>query len=119
MWRSIGTLPRPSSPRRWTESRDERISPAMTGKALPSIALLALAACQPAAERKAAEPASSESAVEPPAAPSPDEGGDLIVSPEQLAGEYRVAGVGGHGIDLPYAITASITADTIHLTADC
>jgi hypothetical protein len=27
--------------------------------------------------------------------------------------------VGGEGIDLPYGITASITGDTIHLTADC
>jgi hypothetical protein len=91
----------------------------MTGKALSSIALLALAACQPALERDAPEPTSSDSTAEPSAAPSLDEGGEPIASPEQLAGEYRVAGVGGEGIDLPYGISASITANTIHLTADC
>ena len=42
-----------------------------------------------------------------------------VVSPEQLAGEYRVAGVAGQDLNLPYGITASVTADTIHLTADC
>lgn len=91
----------------------------MTGKALSSIALLALAGCQPAAENEAREPTISESAADPSAAPSPATSGDLIVSPEQLVGEYRVAGVGREDIDLPYAITVAITADTIHLTADC
>jgi hypothetical protein len=78
------------------------------------IAFLVLAACQPAAERDAPEPAVSST----PAEPTPALSGNAV-PPEQLAGEYRVAGVGGQGIDLPYGITASITADRIHLTADC
>ena len=78
------------------------------------IAFLALAACQPAAERDAREPAVSSTPAEPTPAPSGN-----VVSPQQLAGEYRIAGVGGQAIDLPYGITASITADRIHLTADC
>ena len=87
----------------------------MTRKALPLIAALVLAACQPETEAEAPQPTSAATAE-----PSPTESaGDLIVTPEQLAGEYRVAGVGGEGIDLPYGITASITGDTIHLTAEC
>ena len=56
---------------------------------------------------------------EPAAAPALAESREPILSPERLAGEYRVAGVGGAGIDLPYGISASITQDRIHLTADC
>ena len=97
------------------------MSRAVTRNALPSIALLALAACQPATESEAPEPAASATAAVPSPAPtSPSEaGGDRILSPERLAGEYRVAGVGGQGIDLPYGISASITQDRIRLTADC
>ena len=36
-----------------------------------------------------------------------------------LPGEYRIAGADGDAIDLPYAITATITADRIHVAADC
>ena len=78
------------------------------------IAFLVLAACQPAAERDSPEPAVSSAPTEPTPAPSGN-----VASPDQLTGEYRVAGVGGQAIDLPYGITASITADRIHLTADC
>ena len=86
----------------------------MVARSFLPIAFLALAACQPAAERDAPEPAVSST----PADPTPVPSGNGV-SPEQLAGEYRVAGVGGRDINLPYGITASVTADTIHLTADC
>jgi hypothetical protein len=36
-----------------------------------------------------------------------------------LVGEYRVAGVGGQDIDLPYGITASISDAGIHVVSDC
>lgn len=36
-----------------------------------------------------------------------------------LAGEYRVAGVNGADVNQPYAITASISAERIHVVADC
>jgi hypothetical protein len=78
------------------------------------IAFLALAACQPAAERDAPDPAVSSTPAEPTPAPSGN-----VVPREHLIGEYRVAGVGGQDINLPYGITASVTADRIHLTADC
>ena len=42
-----------------------------------------------------------------------------ITATADLAGEYRVAGVDGQGIDLPYGISASISGDRIHVTADC
>jgi hypothetical protein len=90
----------------------------MTARVLFPVAALALAACQPAAEREPTEPAASATA-EPKATPSPPSSAGALVSSGQLAGEYRVAGVGGKDINLPYGITASITADTIHLTADC
>ena len=82
----------------------------MVARSFLPIAFLALAACQPAAERDAPEPAVSSTPADPTPAPSGN-----VVSPEQLAGEYRVAGVAGRDINLPYGITASVTADTIHL----
>src|SRR5690606_34982914 len=39
--------------------------------------------------------------------------------PIALAGEYRVAGVDGGGIDLPHGITATITGDRIEVQSDC
>ena len=71
--------------------------------------LLALAGCD-----RSPEPAPIPDA-ETGSAPA----GELVASSESLAGEYRVAGVGGKEIDLPYAITASVSADRIHLVADC
>ena len=62
-----------------------------------------------------------------PAAPTPTEAApaepEIVAKPAVpavvLPGEWRVAGVDGGEIDQPYAITASITADHIHVTADC
>jgi hypothetical protein len=45
--------------------------------------------------------------------------GDRILSAQQLIGEYRLAGVGEESIDLPYAITVSITGETIRVNAGC
>jgi hypothetical protein len=42
-----------------------------------------------------------------------------ILKAERLVGEYRIAGADGRSIDLPYGVTASISADRIHVTADC
>lgn len=64
------------------------------------MALLALAACRGEAE----------------APPGPEAS---PVAAAELAGEYRVAGVDGSDIDLPHAVTASISADRIHLVSDC
>lgn len=79
-----------------------------------------LAACSEADPPAPPEASEAPVASVPAAAsPSPVATGDRILSPERLAGEYRVAGVGGQGIDLPYGISASISADRILLTADC
>ena len=86
----------------------------MMAKLLFPIACLALAACQ-AAERDAPEPTEAAAVTDPAPAPAPT----AIALPASLAGEYRVADVAGQAVDLPYGITASITSDRIHLTADC
>ena len=78
-----------------------RYSARMIRRSALVIALLALAACR-------AEP---EAQREPEAPP--------IAAAAELVGEYRVAGVDGSDIDLPHAITASITADRIQLVSDC
>lgn len=91
----------------------------MTRRTLSAIGLLALAACQPAAEPDDREPIVAPAATDASPSPSPSDTGEAIASPEQLTGEYRVAGVGGDEIDLPYGITASITPETIRITADC
>jgi hypothetical protein len=49
----------------------------------------------------------------------PGESGDAIASAERLIDEYRVAGADGRGLDLPYGISASISADRIDVSADC
>jgi len=86
-------------------------------KALFPVALLALAACSDEPETEVAEPSATATAEAP--APTPSATRTDTASVATIAGEYRVAGVGGQDIDLPYGITASITADRIHLTADC
>lgn len=48
-----------------------------------------------------------------------DPAGHPAISPVELAGEYRVAGVDGGEIDLPHGITATITADRIDVQSDC
>jgi hypothetical protein len=77
-----------------------------------------LAACEPQARDSRLAPDTAQ----PSAAPTPhasEERGGLVASPEKLAGEYRVAGVDGEAVDLPYAITASIGTSRIHVVADC
>lgn len=90
----------------------------MRGSLASAMALsLALLACNEA-EAPSPDAASETGApAEPVAAPA--DAGKTISSPAELAGEYRVAGVGGEAIDLPYAITASIDRDRILLSADC
>jgi hypothetical protein len=84
--------------------------------------LAALAACQPAGH-DAPGPDETEkvgtSVPDAPALPAGAEGGDPIAAPGDLAGEYRVAGIGDEAIDLPHAITASISQDRIHVVSDC
>ena len=73
-----------------------------------ALALL-LSACD-GGKDPAAAPAADRTATEP---------SDAIVYAVRLAGEYRIAGVDDAPIDLPYGITASISADRIHVVADC
>ena len=86
------SLPRPAP---------ARYSAAMVRRSTLIIALLALAACR----------AQPEPQREPEAPP--------LAASAELVGEYRVAGVDGSDIDLPHGITASISADRIHLVSDC
>jgi len=84
-----------------------------------------LAACQAAEQPPApaaAVPAERAPADVPsPAAPAvvPSAPGAQVLAAERLVGGYRVAGADGREIDLPYGITASISSERIHLTADC
>ncbi|MEO6387972.1 MAG: META domain-containing protein [Croceibacterium sp.] len=75
--------------------------------------LLALAACGPRDDAQSVQVASPTASVAPAPAGDPD------ISAAQLVGEYRVAGVGGESIDLPHAITLSLSSDRITLVADC
>lgn len=95
---------------------------------------LALAACQPVQEDpeeadasptasgRADTPATRDgpyvaSAPLPPSTSDPATGNVNV--PGSLVGEYRVAGVDGRDVDLPHAITLSITAETIRYTSQC
>ena len=99
------------------------------------VAALALGACQPDA---VSHSSSSETLEMPPAAapatPTPSEAGaamnpevpatspataDPGSAPDSLVGEYRIAGVDGEGIDLPFGISASISADRIRVSSQC
>ena len=85
----------------------------------------ALGACssarEPAQEQPTESPAAGVATVTP--TPTPDsvstrEPAELVPA-SQLVGEWRIAGVDGQSIDLPNAITASITEGRIHVVADC
>ncbi len=84
------------------------------------IAGLALAACQgeapdqPTSGPSAAPSPAAEDDRAQPQAPAPE-----APVPETLAGEWRVAGVGGEEVDLPFGITASIDEYRIELSAGC
>ncbi len=89
------------------------------------LAGLTLAACQAEAPE---QPVSGSSAEAVPAAvqersqaeaPIPETPDPEVPAPETLAGEWRVAGVGGEEIDLPFGITASIDESRIELSAGC
>lgn len=92
---------------------------------------VALAACQPIQEEPEeadASPAASATtaaedgpyvATAPLPPPTSDPATGTVNVPGALVGEYRVAGVDGREVDLPHAITLSITADTIRYTSHC
>ena len=82
--------------------------------ALP-LALYACGSHRPAGDPPAETPALTA----PPASSAPAGSNEATAASIALPGEYRVAGVDGADIDQPYAITASITADRVHVTADC
>lgn len=83
---------------------------------MPAVVLLAACGAPDSAKSPNPEP-------HPAAANSPDgvstPAGDSIGSAERLAGEYRIAGVDGAALDLPYGVTASISENRIHVVADC
>ena len=97
-------------------------------RVVAALILLGLAACTPAAEApEQPAPAGTDSASRtatpsdsPTTAPpiEPRVPATLIPASE-LVGEWRIAGVDGQAIDAPYGVTASITADRIHVVADC
>lgn len=81
-----------------------------------ALALLAVAlsACRADAPAAASEPTgqlATEASPEPPAS--------AVVSAGALPGEFRVAGVDGQAIDLPYGLAVSIDEDTILLAEGC
>ena len=89
-------------------------------------ALLALGACQPAAEpgeTPAEAPQASVTPDAPPAGAGKPNGAvaaDPPAVPQRLPiGEYRVAGADGADIDLPHGITVSVDAATIAVASQC
>lgn len=85
-------------------------------RTLAALALLALGACDvPVDSAPADEPTAASSAPPTTTAASPEPAAPKV----ELPGEYRVAGVDGQSIDLPYAITAAITASRVDINADC
>ena len=81
-------------------------------KAVLAILAPLLTSCGPKGESPAPGSAPAPTSSVARVGPSP-------VENVRLAGEYRVAGVDGDEIDQPYAVTASVTGDRIHVTADC
>jgi hypothetical protein len=95
-------------------------------KSIASIAALALAACQPAADDEltgvvAEEPAPLADV--PVRTPTPETAPPGVARPERQqllpAGEYRVAGADGADIDLGHGISLSVSEDTIALASQC
>lgn len=86
-------------------------------------AAFSLWACQPPDEggRAPAEGRTAPTvATEPTPVQTDAAAGQPAVHRQPLAvGEYRVAGADGADIDLPHAITVSVTADTIAVTSQC
>lgn len=94
-----------------------------------ALGLLVLGGCtvgdrQPAEENAETAPAPAAS----PAAEAPQTSASVqpdvpppvdALAAAELPGEYRIAGVDGGDIDLPYGITASIDGNRIHIVADC
>ena len=83
----------------------------------------ALAACNSARDPARDAPAAVTPDAGPAASPSPDPIASRapaeLAPASALLGEWRVAGVDGRSIDLPYGIAASIDDRTIHVVADC
>lgn len=78
-----------------------------------ALATIVLPACQPDAgppDPAPTAPASAASGAAPP--PSAE-------SRVSLAGEYRVAGVDGQDVNLPHAITVSVTGTVIRYASQC
>lgn len=79
---------------------------------IPLIIYAVLAACSP--------PATESPASESPAPESrPEIAEGTMMTPAALVGEYRVAGVDGQDINLPYGITASVSAEEIEVSSQC
>lgn len=93
-----------------------------------ALSLFVLGACTPTAEEPADESLAAQEAptVTMSATPTPAPSEPQPAAPPanalpagELPGEYRLAGVDGGDIDLPYAISASIEGGRIHVVADC
>jgi hypothetical protein len=67
------------------------------------------------------EPADSAAATTPTAAPAPPPRELAAAEPAGLppVGEYRVAGVDHHALDLPHGVSVSIARNRIDLRSDC
>lgn len=81
-----------------------------------------LAACSPPApESPAPETPATESPALETAAPEsrPEIAEGTMMTPAELVGEYRLAGVDGQDINLPHGISASISAEEIEVSSQC
>ena len=100
----------------------------MVRKLATAASLAWLAACAPATEETAQEgigtpelpapTATGTGTVRPLPAPGSAQPANAVAAAE-LPGEYRVAGVDGADINLPYGISASIREGRIHVVSDC
>ena len=76
-------------------------------------ALLAVAGCAPqAADQAAPDPSATAASI-------PGQTTVAKLAPPSLTGEWRVAGVAGKPIDLPHAISASISTSRIKISSQC
>ncbi|WP_067784782.1 hypothetical protein [Paraurantiacibacter namhicola] len=88
-----------------------RLAPAL---AIPAAALLS--ACQEQTPPAEPMPVTSEA---DPAPGQPAIATGVITDPLVLEGEYRVAGIDGAEVDLPHAMTVTITPGTIRYISQC
>ena len=85
-------------------------------KRAAALACVALAACQPAARSGPEEAREGAPAASRETLPAPDPASTI---PQDISGEYRVAGIDGEPLDAEFGIAVSIDGETISFEPTC